>query len=398
MASFIPFVNTQEDCRILNSKSFGYKDAPYLRVSLETIANISKNLPEIPLWVDSGVDGYEHYLKGNQHGFPSYLDDIAKAHILADSGFVRKPKASAVELFVNGVLDKCNELEPTWITVPQLPIVDSNDRNKINALLATATRKWKTRSRFKGSFILPVVFTHQDQLHGKTKWRPRIDNAINCYKESDAKRLWVVDSSLSDQLGTKNFRDRFAWLIELHQYVKHELSAARVVSGPYWGLNLVLWAKGLCEYPGICLGTAYQYYLTDGFKKKGKSRIAIPPLLRTVVVSTDLAEWFEKALASLSSEDNAYKELNNAFKELKKLRDQYSTLLSSGISRNLTAKFYSDWLNRIEKASESARSLALYQDFSSAYVLGKQLPSLPRSGAAARRPERVAEYFMLNCL
>lgn len=391
MASFIPFVNTLEDCRILMNRSFKYQNAPFLRVSFETIDKLSKNLPDIPIWLDPGIDGYEQCLTRNKTEIPSYLKSTEESQILADRNFVRNPKAGSVDRFVKSVLNRSLEYGPSWITVPQLPTIDNNERNKINAMLAKATKKWRTEANFNGSLVLPIIFTHQDQLRGKTKWRPRIDNAIKWYKESEAKKLWIVDSSLSDQLGTRNFRDRFAWLVELHQYVKHELSAANVISGPYWGLNLLLWAKGLCDYPGIGLGTAYQYYLSDGFKKKGKARIAIAPLRRTVVLSLELKPWLEATLTCLSSDDSDYM-------ELKQLDDQLGTILSSGISREQTARFYSEWLNRIENAAPAARSLALYQDFSSAYVLGRQLPLLPPSGSSVRKAERVAEYFMLNCL
>ncbi len=391
MASFIPFVNTLEDCRILSQIKYDYKNSPYIRVSLESIDNISNQLPGIPLWLDPAVDSYEHCLsKGNQEIAP-YLQSIKNSHILADEALIKKPSANSVDEFVSSLLDNCTRYEPKWITIPQLPVVDSNDRNKINALLAKAAKKWKAKSNFAGSLIFPIIFTHYEQSRVKTKWKPRIDNALKWHKEAGSKYIWIVDSSLSDQLGTKNFRDRFATLIELHQYVKEKSSNTPIIAGPYWGLNLILWAKGLCKYPGICLGTAYQYYLSNGFKRKGKDRIAIPPLRRTIVLSPELKLWLTEVLNLLSKDDSAYRQLNE-------LRGQYDTIFSTGSSRMQTAAFYNEWLACIEKAPPSSRSLTLYQDFSSAFVLGKQLPMLPRSGSSARKAERVAEYFMLNCL
>ena len=73
-------------------------------------------------------------------------------------------------------------------------------------------------------------------------------------------------------------------------------------------------------------------------------------------------------------------------------------LLDEETTRRQIALFYKEWLDTIERTPEVGRSLALYQNFSSAFVLGKQLPTLPSSSGYARRPERVAEYFMLNCL
>ena len=167
-------------------------------------------------------------------------------------------------------------------------------------------------------------------------------------------------------------------------------------------MNLIIWAKGFCDYPAVCLGTTYQYYLSgDPFRRKGKSRIAIPPLKRWVVISPEFRDWVDAALNSLDSKDKAFRTIKNIRSdlqdELRKLRGNYN-LLDEETTRRQIALFYKKWLDTIEKTPQVGRPLALYQDFSSAFVLGKQLPTLPPSSGYTRRPERVAEYFMLNCL
>jgi hypothetical protein len=276
--------------------------------------------------------------------------------------------------------------------MPQLPLVEDVSRNKVNAALAKATYEWKMKAQFKGKLILPLIFTNQKQLSGRTEWRPRVDLALKWYHKGGADGIWVVDSSLSDQMATETFRNRFPALIDLHRYIRSCWpKGTEVVAGPYWGMNLVLWARGLCEYSAIGLGGAYTYYIPGGRLNKGKTRLAIPPLRRWAVVSPELRKWLDESLRILNPKDVAYV-------ELAELKMKYDSLLIRSAARDQVAKFYKNWFTRIEATPTVGRSLALYQDLSSAYVIGKQLPTLPPSGSSARRPERVAEYYMLNCL
>ena len=400
MAAYIPFVNTAKDCDILDKH---YQDAHMVRVSLESIDNVETRIPRDRLWLDPGIDGYEHHLKNKTIALPLYLRTLPSCNVLANEGNFKTPNKGDVKNLVDALLDKCCNHRPQWLTVPQLPVVDNTSRNKMNTQLAQATCDWRIRQQYAGKLILPIVFTNQGQLTNKsTHWQPRVDSAIKCYKIAGADGVWVVDSSLSDQKGTATFKGRFRVLIDLHEYVTTQLQGAEIIAGPYWGLNLILWAKAVCDHPAISLGTGYQYHLSGSpFRRKGKSRIAIPPLKRWVDVSPQFQEWLRDALNRLSSKDQAFKNLKHVQVELQQelgelqLRDE---LLEQDANREQISLFYKEWLATIEDTPETGRALALYQDFSSAYVLGKHLPTLPASGNTARRPEKVAEYFMLNCL
>ncbi len=188
----------------------------------------------------------------------------------------------------------------------------------------------------------------------------------------------------------------------MHAYLKSFVKQKDVIAGPYWGMNLILWARDLCDHPAISLGTAYQYHLSGApFRRKGKSRIAIPSLKRWVVVKPELRDWLAEAIKTLSSEGKAFDNLEPVKRELDEELNNLSSryhFLDEESNRNQVTRFYKEWLIKLEDVPKAGRTLALYQDFSSAYVLGKHLPTLPASGSSARRPERVAEYFMLNCL
>jgi len=392
MASYIPFVNSQEDCQLLRQH---YLDSSVVRVSLENIGTIGRQLPrQLPLWVDGAVDGYEHHLRKEKEAIPGYLKSIPGYEVLGHAGAVEKPDGKRVKEFVNALLDKCcrHKPKPLWLTIPQLPVVDSTGRNKMNSALAAATREWKSQSQFDGKLILPLIFSNKNQVYLKTKWRPRVDSARKWYAKAGADGVWVVDSSLSDQKGAGNYGNRFASLVELHEYLRSSLPGeTTIVAGPYWGMNLILWARGLCDHPAICLGTGYQYHISGGFKRRGKIKVALPPLRRLAVASPQLKGWFDDALCLVDHGDDAYGEFSS-------LRIYYDSLLTPSASKGQIAKFYREWIDEIDQIPHAGRSLALYQDLSSAYVLGRQLPTLPPSGSFARRPEKVAQQLMLNCL
>ena len=389
MATHIPFVNTQEDCRLLKRY---YMDSDIVRVSLEKFGSIKSQLPHgLTLWVDPGIDGCDHHLENDGVSLPEYIKCFKEYEIFTSRAAITKPEFSRLKVFATDVLNRCWRLKPSWITIPQLPLIEDASRNKINMTLTKAAYEWKIETQFRGKLILPLIFTHQKQLVGKTQWRPQADSALKRYHKVGADGIWVVDSSLSDQMGTGTFRARFPALIDLHKYIRSSYPRGTiVVGGPYWGVNLILWARGLCDYPAIGLGSAYKYYIPGGHLQRGKTRIALPPLRRCAVVG-HLKGWLEKSLEKLNPKDKA-------FTEFSELRGKYDSLLIPSAARDQIAKFYKNWYDGIAQSPSVGRSLALYQDLSSAYVLGKQLPTLPRAGSSATRPERVAEYYMLNCL
>lgn len=399
MAAHIPFVNTKKDCQILKKY---YKNSHIVRVSLESITKIRSSIPNnIPLWLDPAIDGCEHHLKNKNKPLPPYITNLEGSTIFQNTSLIKKPNTEKVQSFVTSIMDQCFTFNPNWISVPLLPLTSDNSRNKINSALADATYKWKVKTKFKGDLILPLIFTNHKQLNNRTSWRPRLDSAAKWYEKSGAKGIWIVDASLSDQKPTATFTNRLRSLVELHHYLKQLFPKEKIIAGPYWAMNLILWAKSLCNYPAINLGTSYQYYLPgDEFRRKGKSRIAVPPLKRWVVFSPELRDWLDKVLNVLDSQDAAFKhmaivkdEVEREFIELGQRYDPYNEELN----REQIVDFYKQWLDRIEKTPQVGQQLVLYQDFSSAFVLGKQLPDLP-SSETPRRPEKVAEYLMLSCL
>jgi hypothetical protein len=266
-------------------------------------------------------------------------------------------------------------------------MVDDVSRNKINKALATATGKWKAAVRSRGHLILPLVFTHQKQIKGKVARNPKVQHAVRCFADADADGLWIVDADLRDESGGSTMDKRYLAVVNLHEELNEKIESTFRVAGPYWGLNLVLWSKGLVDYAAIGVGGGYQYLLSGaihGFQPK--ARLAISPIRRRTVAAPGLKSWIQKALKGLSNSHPAYP-------FFKKLDDRYAYFAAN--DKIQVANFYKRWFDKIANTPKIGRSMALYQDLSSAYALGKSLSDLPDS---VRRPEAVAQSLMLRCL
>jgi len=270
-------------------------------------------------------------------------------------------------------------------------MVSDASRNKINRALARNAAEWKRTRKHNVKLILPVIFTHSKQVSLKTQRKGEL--AKECYELAGAQGVWVVDSTLNDQDGSGSLDKRFQGLIKFHQELAEALpSDAIKIAGPYWGMNLILWARGLIHYPSIGLGGAYKYYIPGLTPTTGSKKVALSPLRRLAVASPGLGSWFGQALTKIIRGESAYTELEELSRTLPRI---HLALLSS---KTQVAKFYKSWFDRLASVPVSGRALALFQDLSKAFVLGRSLPALPAGEGTARRPERVAQQLMLNCL
>jgi len=390
MPSYIPFVNSRLECQIVHEL---YADAPVLRISLQRIGDLG-DLPQKPqLWLDPSADVLHHPRQTLSESWWKYLCQFPHADRLFSPEFLAKPDRSVVREFVRGMLEECVKHRPAWITVPQIPVTDDSSRNKINRTLAEAAGDWKRSGAFKGKLILPLVFTHARQVTYKTRRDDKVRLALDWCGKADAEGIWTVDSTLNDQEGSGPLDKRFGKLIELQRDLFAEAGHHLIlVGGPYWGMNLVLWSRGLLTHAAIGLGSSYQYRVPG--RKGGRQRavrIALPPLRRWARSSGQLRDWLREALKRLSPNDRAHK-------DLVALHSQYDATWDEDRGKKQVAAFYKRWYDLLDGVPSTGRALALYQDLSSAFVVGKALPPLPPTEQTARRPEIVAQQLMLKCL
>jgi hypothetical protein len=408
MADYIPFVNSRNDCAILNQH---YRDAEVVRISIESASELRQRIPsQAQLWVDPAVDGYHHVRSSNWPQERAQWNDWQEATwgnwekcfksmpnyelLREDKPWLKRHK-DQLDAFVNALLDKCLEFSPAWISIPQLPM--TRGTAQINKCLAEATGAWRSTKPTNVKLILPVIITGQSTLRAKPSRDSVLAAATDYFRNASGDGIWVVDTSLSDQTRNEEFSSRYDTLIEFHTALKRCLPGAIIVAGPYWGINLVLWTRGLCSFPAISLGTAYTYYISCGQPRRGNIRLAIPPIRRRAVASNDLRDWLEEVLKRLVPSDSVYAEIEQLKKGF--------TILSSNrdAAAVQVAKFYREWFHRIQAVAPQGRALALYQDLSSAFIIGRQLPSLPKSSlpdapAKVLKAEKVAEQLMLRCL
>lgn len=412
MSEYIPFVNTSTDCDFLN---LYYSDCEMVRLPLEAIKKLADRIPsQAKIWLDPCVDGYHHRLNTNwprtqrakwQNYYIKLWDQLDKVfenfqyyELLTDPQNWKKDKQPDLNRFIESLMDSCTTYKPRWISVPQLPIARANSRNKINKMLAQATGQWKKKTSWAGKLVLPIIFTNQNQLNTPGIQESRLDFLETCYDFSGAHVIWVVDESLIDQQRNTRYFQRYSKLTEFHKGIRKRFgTGVSIIAGPYWAINLVLWAKELCEHPAISLGSSYTYNISCGVPGGAPTkRIALSPLKRIVVVDQALRDWLSNTLSKLSPSDVAYSEFNQIFSNFSKLNTRRVSLAQS-------AGFYKNWLKTIENNPKAGRKFALYQDLSSAYVIGSQLSDLPsavvpNASATIRKAGKVAEQLMLSCL
>jgi len=393
MADYVTFVRGKEDAQIASSE---YKDASAYWISGRNAAKVRPLLPPSgKIWIDASVDGLRNWPDISDDNYREYISKFTYYDRIGEAGFQRKPDLKVVGAFVQALLSQTLRAAPDsgWLSVPQLPYDEDRKRNTINKALAKSTRGWAASGKFRGRLVLPVILTHQRQLNKKVQRNIQVQLAAQCFDLSGAESVWVVDSSLNDQAGTGNFeQERFPGIVRFHEELNNKLSMeSSTIAGPYWGMNLILWARQLVHHPAISVGKAYQYYVPGNQFSSAAVRVALPGLRRMALCSPELKSWLQESAAKIGQG-------NPVSEEFKKLERQTASLrLNEELAKRQVAGTYREWLAKLESTPREGRAVALYQDFSSAYVLGKSLPDL-KGPETVKNPSRIAKQFMNNCL
>lgn len=384
---FIPFLRANNDFDHLDSF---YSDAPMCRLTLDRNKWISRIKDKHRIWIDLAFEGITQSMQNQE--YCEYINRHGDLSLLSDEKFSKAPKRSNIEGPVIAFLDEAIALAPHAISIPQLAQGDGTATNKINKLLHAIALDWRKEHAAAVRFVLPVIFTNQRQLNKKTDRNQKISFIKSLLKSPGIDAIWATDSSLEDQAGTGNFdKERFPGIIDFFKELKAVSELSVVISGPFWGLGIVLWARGLCTHFGIGLGSTYRYYLSGGMANKPKARVSINALRRWVCATPELEQWLKDSLDILPQKSPEASELQELLKHL-------SALLSSDTAKRQVARSYREWIDKIVGIPPAGRSVALFQDLTAAFVTGRSLPDLPDEKGPARRPERVAEQLMINCL
>ena len=363
MADYVTFVRGKEDAQIASSQ---YKDSSAYWLSGRTAAKLRPTLPPSGrIWIDASVDGLRNWPNISDDNYREYISKFIHYERIGEPAFQRKPETKLVGAFVKAVLSQTLGSAPDsgWLSVPQLPYDEDRKRNAINKALAKATREWAANGKFRGRLVLPVILTHQRQLNKKVQRNVQVQLAAQCFELSGAEGVWVVDSSLNDQAGTGNFeQERFPGIVRLHEELNDKLGKeCFTIAGPYWGMNLILWARQLVHHPAISVGKAYHYYVPGNQSRVPQYALVFP--LERRRASPELKSWLQESATKIGQG-------NPVSEEFKKLERQAASLrLNEELAKRQVAGIYRDWLAKLESTQREGRAVALYQDFSSAYVL-----------------------------
>jgi hypothetical protein len=394
MADYIAFIRGRDDAALSASL---YPNAAAYWVPKRLASKLVPLLPDkATLWLDASIDGLRYYPDFSDTKYRDYISQFPHYDQIGGEDFQKKPSMSVITAFVDAVLSETinGVAHVDWLSVPQLPYFEDRKRNAINKALAQATRQWLAKGKFRGRLVLPVILTHGRQLAKKGQRDPYVATAVNCLALSGAESAWIVDSSLNDQDGKGTFEHQvFPGLVRFHEELSNKWgSECRTIAGPYWGMNLILWSRQLVQHPAIALGKAYQYYIPGNqFSSPSLSRVALPGLRRMALCTPDLKTWLGVALSKVGRESPIINELT----KLEKQFDQFKN--NDSQAKKQVAVLYKEWIEKIEVVRTDGRAVALYQDFSSAYVLGKSLPDL-RGQEKVKSVSKIPKQFMSNCL
>lgn len=388
MHDYILFINTGTDRDVALKV---YKTRPKVKIRINDAEKLYKSLvsDKTKIWIDPSFDGYGNK-PNKESSWYLFMSKFSHSSEFFDESFISKPVKKIIEDHVAEIMNECMKFSPDILSVPQLPYVMGSNHNQINKALCLAFVKWKTESAFSGDIILPVIFTNKEAVTNGSERTKKIDYIVKNYKLSGSNGVWIVDSSLQDQAGTGNFeKERFPSLIDLHTRINDLLKPQIHIAGPYWGVNILLWAKSIITNPAFSLGTGFQHYLAGGHINQASPRVAISSLKRWVKVNIDLKNWLQDSIDRLRDQKEVV-EFEALLKELQHLE-------VSNRYRYQISEFYLSWYEKYASLPEPGRSLALYQDLSQAFVLGKNLSAIDSEKGTARRPEVVAKQLMLNC-
>lgn len=296
---YIPFLNSKGDCELFKKH---FPDAKLCRITLDRIEFTQCLTTPDQCWIDVGFDGFSQPLSARGEKWANYAKQFGDTGFLLEPTFVEKPIEAKLRPLVNQMLDLAWTKKPGFLSVPQFPHVDGIANNKLNRLLAGLAAEWRTKTGAKTKFILPIIFTNQKQLVGKTERAPKVKLAASLITRSGAEGYWSVDCSLDDQKGTGNFdKERFPSIINFFAELNELASCTLRIAGPYWGLNLILWARGHASHFAIGLGSTYNHHVSGGFARKTKVRVAVACLRRWVIANNELEVWLGHAAAKLPS-------------------------------------------------------------------------------------------------
>lgn len=377
------FVESKADVELARAL---YGTPAMVRLALHQARELAPQLAGAPLWIDPGFDSFPR--PSADTPWSAFYRETAAWKPLTDGDFVKKPSAGAVRELLLPIVEQAMALSPAWLSIPQLRVAEGTEHNKLNRMLAEEAGRILRAGGFRGKAILPIILSLERQSSSKAA-RARAGVAANL-GAAGADGIWLVDAGLEDEAGTPGTERRFKGLIELHDEID-ALDPSIMVAGPYWAFGLVVWARGLATHVATGLGVGYHYHAPGlAARRDPIARLAVRSLRKRVRAGEELKGWLDRCAAALDAADERRPEIDE-------LRRRFAHAVQNG-GRRQVAALWRDWFAEVADLSPPSRPLALYQEFSRAFLLGKALPPVPTETGSARKPYQPAQQLMLHCV
>lgn len=393
MLRAVGLVNSKNDVSMLKKH---YSDIACVRIGVYSTPFKYWKMHKIKnkLWVDPCTDVYHNWPPRNASDVSafSHLDPQQQLSNLQPR---RKPDRDYLKAYVQTVMQSCYQVNPDWISVPQLPYTKGKSRHKANVVLAEETAAWKIQASFRGKLILPIIFADSKLARSVTFLKEKLDFAMESFNASQPDGVWVVDASLDDHSGSPLLSSKILpRLFDFHTELLANLpSKVSLLAGPYWLTNIILWARGLVDIPVIGMGRGYRYGIRGGFSSTPKTRVVMDCLKRQLVLDNiNIADWIESVIERPNLS-------HDVVSELRHLRGNLTSYLKIPEKAPAqSAAVYRTWIESISEIEEDGRALALYQELSKAFANGKAMKTQLPQNNPPKRPEKVVQELMLSCL
>ncbi len=207
MSKLIPFVT---GIGASNLAEQYFADSEIRRIPLDLAAKLQgRGVSASRCWLDPAIDGLDKLdTRRTRPWFKFMSEKFENFELMANAEFQSKPVQEVVNKFVSDLLNDAARLNPVWLSVPSLPLIDKAERNKINFALAKDSGDWKEASEYKGRLILPLIAARLDAIKDKTPRTAKVDQAVKCYEASGASGYWANLKSMEDDKGSPSFRKR----------------------------------------------------------------------------------------------------------------------------------------------------------------------------------------------
>ena len=312
----------------------------------------------------------------------------------------KRGNTDGLQAGVDDLLDRANNFVPGCLSVPQIPLDKDNRANsrRLNLNLATLGSKWMRTNAPKSARILPYHFLDSASYRTPALAKKCVSYLGKLLEQAETNNVWIYPLHLDDHLAQAKMQTEIGLFAELLEVVRTQLGSAHVVTGPFWFMQWVWFARGLADAYMVCPSKPFRYLAWSPPRRNPSiDHIVCPPLLRYLRANEQTAYWAEESAAEGTKLGNP---------AIESLADLKHTSLKTSVHHKRQADYM---FARIEeelklRKTPGSATMHYFQECTKALAVGSQLQhripatSLDYDSSLQRRPGAVAEQLLLQCL